>query len=145
MLTNQYKSLYAFDSDARGCTHDSQQSFRTRTDCEITERNSLGIINKYCIRLPSDALTQLVPIFDVKQVRVDDTGGVQYKCFLRMPINSALNATIESDLCRRPFDAIRNSAYKANVELYKMNELNDCLEPITKELFFKVRYSYRLQ
>jgi hypothetical protein len=134
VLADYFKSVYSSNgaSDYR-----DKDVFKTQLNFEITKENSLAILNRYCLRLPSDALTQLVPIFEVKQRTSNDPQN-QYKCFLRMPINSALSQTIESGFCKTPYEAIKHSAYKANVELHKMKELNDNLDPITKELFFKV-------
>lgn len=94
--------------------------------------NSIQIINKYCIRLPSDALTQLTAkcLFQTKNNLV--------KCVLYLPINSGYRDPIESDWHSTSELAQANAAYNACLILYDKNELNEYLEPITKELFYKL-------
>ena len=79
----------------------------------LSLENSIRILNKYCIRLPSDALTQLTPrCLTLSQ-------GNSYKCLIYLPINSGIHDPIESGW-----------------ETSK--ELNEWLEPITKEIFYRL-------
>lgn len=58
-----------------------------------TLSNSIGIVNRYCARLPSDTFTRLVPLWKLETV--NDGDKTKYKCSLRLPINSPVNWTIQ--------------------------------------------------
>lgn len=99
--------------------------------------NSIQIINKYCIRLPSDALTQLTARTLI-QTRNDPKSKMsQFKCTIYLPINSGCRRLIESDWQTHADTARAGAAYKACLILCEQNELNEMLEPITKEIFYK--------
>lgn len=83
--------------------------------------------------MPSDALTQLTPRYDIIS---DDSG--RYKCELRLPINSGMHESVSSAWESSREAAKANAAYAALLELYTRNEINEYLEPITKELFYKL-------
>lgn len=98
--------------------------------------NKTIFVERYCIRLPSDALTQLTPRYEL----VESPDG-KFKCNLRLPINSGVHETISSGADDEWYEsgeaAKANAAFAALLELYARGELNESLEPITKELFYK--------
>lgn len=54
-----------------------------------------------------------------------------------MPINSGIHENLSSDWEPSAEAAKANAAFNALLELYSRDELNEHLEPITKELFYK--------
>ncbi|CAF0737673.1 unnamed protein product [Didymodactylos carnosus] len=51
--------------------------------------NAIEVINRYCARLPCDALTSLVPINEIKTLPNN-----HYQCILSLPVNSPARKTI---------------------------------------------------
>lgn len=94
--------------------------------------NAVQVVNKYCIRLPSDALTQLTARSLIKQE------GAKFKCTIYLPINSGCRDPIESDWETSVDLAQAAACYKVCLVLFCKSELNDLLEPITKEIFYKL-------
>jgi hypothetical protein len=84
--------------------------------------------------LPSDALTQLTPRYTIEK---DPSNQNRYKCHLRLPINSGMRMTFSSEWESSVEAAKANVALNTLVDLYYHHELNEWLEPITKELFYK--------
>lgn len=105
----------------------------------LSLENSIYLVNRYCIRLPSDALTQLSPRFQLK-TRPASNQQYEYKCFIHLPINSSIREAIQSDWEPSIELAKAKSAYKACLILYLRNELNELLEPISKEMFYKLKH-----
>ena len=102
----------------------------------VSVENAIYLINRYCVRLPSDALTQLSPRFECVS-RLSKAGGVEYKCSLYLPVNSSIHEPIQSDWETDMNRAKSYAAYRACFVLFKKNELNEMLEPITKEMFYR--------
>lgn len=107
----------------------------------LTLDNSIRFLNKYCIRLPSDALTQLTP----RNIIITRQGGqegaeLEFKCIIYLPINSGIHESIESDWELSVTLAKKAASYKACLILTKKRELNDLLEPITKEMFYRLNH-----
>lgn len=107
----------------------------------ISTENSIYLINRYCLRLPSDALTQLTPRFEIYTKLNNSTQQIEYKCDIFLPINSSIHEPIQSEWETDLFKAKSGAAYKACFVLFLKNELNEFLEPITKEMFY--RYNHR--
>ena len=99
---------------------------------------AIRFINKYCIRLPSDALTQLTPKNFV--ITRNENGQTQYKCLIYLPINSGIHESIEGSWQPTAISAKRTASYKACIFLLDRKELNDLLEPITKEIFYRLNH-----
>jgi dsRNA-specific ribonuclease len=102
----------------------------------LTLDNSIYLLNRYCLRLPSDALTSLTPRFQIYK------DGSRYKCLIYLPINSGMRDPIESEWHDSLAEAKLNAAYKTCLILFTKNELNDQMEPITKEMFYKINHKY---
>jgi hypothetical protein len=103
--------------------------------------NSIYFLNKYCVRLPSDSLTQLTPRFQCLERKSLDSNKNEYKCILHLPINSGVQDSIESDWFVDNRNAAKlDAAYKACFILFLHNEVNSMLDPITKEIFYKQQH-----
>ena len=112
---------------------------RNYTEKCLSLENSIYLVNRYCIRLPSDALTQLSPRFQIK-TRLASNQKYEYKCFIHLPINSSIREAIQSEWEPSIELAKAKSAYKSCLILYLRNELNELLEPISKEMFYKLKH-----
>jgi len=82
---------------------------------------AIRFINRYCIRLPSDALTQLTPRQLTIARRQD-------------------NGSIESEWRPSASLAQRSAAFRGCLLLSRQKELNDMLEPVTKEMFYRISH-----
>ncbi|KAF5300195.1 hypothetical protein FQA39_LY11229 [Lamprigera yunnana] len=98
-------------------------------DPSVSYFSSIMIVNRYCAKLPSDTFTRLTPIWDV--TKADDI----YCCNLRLPINSPLKETIQGYSHISPLLACREAAFITCQILHKKGELDDKLQPISKENF----------
>lgn len=92
--------------------------------------NSIGLLNKYCAKLPSDTFTRLTPIWSDER---DDSG--RYICKIRLPINSPVKHTISSPPMPNALLARRAAAFIVCQHLHRVRELDDYLQPINKENF----------
>ena len=54
-----------------------------------------------------------------------------------MPINSGMHKSVSSEWETSAEAAKANAAFNTILELYERNELNEHLDPITKEIFYK--------
>ena len=100
--------------------------------------NAIEVINKYCIRLPSDSLTHLTPTrVLVSRVKESVT---EFKFLFYLPINSGIREAIEGDWCEDKNKARINAAFKTCLVLLKHNELTDMLDPISKEMFYRQKH-----
>lgn len=92
--------------------------------------NSIGLLNKYCAKLPSDTFTRLTPIWHDE---CDEFG--RYVCHVRLPINSPVKQIISSPPMPNALLARRAVAFLVCQHLHKVKELDDYLQPINKENF----------
>lgn len=90
---------------------------------------AIQLLNRYCAKLPSDAFTKLVPAYHLKCINGN------YRCYLRLPINSPVKLTVEGPLAPSEIVAKKLTAFHMCQLLHKSNELDDHLNPITKESF----------
>lgn len=97
-------------------------------DAVLNLNSAIQVINRYCMKLPSDSFTKLVPRAVIK-----NHGDGSYVCELRLPINSPLRTAIISDPAPSKKLAKKIAAYQACVELHKLKELDDNLLPVGKE------------
>jgi hypothetical protein len=65
---------------------------------------------------------------------------VEFKCLIYLPINSGVHDSLESEWEPSAELAKKAAAYKACLLLAKRRELNDSLEPITKEIFYRLNH-----
>lgn len=93
---------------------------------------SIGIINKYCTKLPSDSFTKLSPEWCIKELKLKE-GVISYYCEIRLPINSPVRQTIVGPPSPTKNVAMRMAAFTACKVLHMSGELDDNMMPITKE------------
>uniref|UniRef100_A0A6P7H6F8 ribonuclease III n=1 Tax=Diabrotica virgifera virgifera TaxID=50390 RepID=A0A6P7H6F8_DIAVI len=96
----------------------------------ITLINAISLLNKYCAKLPSDTFTRLTPIWSE-----DKTNDGKFICHLRLPINSPVKKTISSPPMPNGLLARRAAAFMICQLLHMTKELDDYLQPISKENF----------
>lgn len=92
--------------------------------------NSIGLLNKYCAKLPSDTFTRLTPIWNE-----EEDGFGSYICHVRLPINSPVKQIISSPPMPNALLARRAVAFLVCQYLHRVKELDDYLQPINKENF----------
>ncbi|CAF0778180.1 unnamed protein product [Adineta ricciae] len=93
--------------------------------------NAIEVINRYCARLPCDALTTLVPSCKIK--KYDEN---QYQCILSLPVNSPARTTITGPIRSTVRQAKLSTAKRLCEHLLQAGELNEHLLPETREQFY---------
>ncbi|CAM4797342.1 unnamed protein product [Rotaria magnacalcarata] len=93
--------------------------------------NAIEVINRYCARLPCDALTTLVPSCEIKKIDNE-----QYQCTLSLPVNSPARTTIIGPIRSTVKKAKLSTAKRLCEHLLKAGELNELLLPETREQFY---------
>lgn len=93
---------------------------------------SIGIINKYCTKLPSDSFTKLSPDWHLNMSQ-GDNGSILYHYEVRLPINSPVRQSIIGPKASSRGIAMRLAAFLACKVLHRAGELDDNMMPITKE------------
>ena len=94
----------------------------------VNLNNAIAVINRYCLKLPSDSFTKLTP-----QFRIEDQTDGRYVCKLRLPINSQIRQEIISNPMPTKLIAKKAAALKACEILHKKKELDDNFLPVGKE------------
>ncbi|KAK6181301.1 hypothetical protein SNE40_009184 [Patella caerulea] len=105
------------------------------TGSKVTLSNSIGLVNRYCAKLPSDAFTHLTPQCNV--MTRDTAEGVLYVGHLRLPINSPIKEEITGEPMPTKKLAQMAVAHKACEILHKRGELDEQLQPVGKEMFLQ--------
>ncbi|KAL0276264.1 UNVERIFIED_CONTAM: hypothetical protein PYX00_003870 [Menopon gallinae] len=110
--------------------------------CPLMKKNAAYVdlstaiahVNRYCAKLPSDTFTCLTPLWNVKAVKLYDRE--MYVCNIRLPINSPVKQEIRG--CPMPSTVLarRFAAFQCCQLLHFEGELDDSLQPITKESFW---------
>ncbi|XP_034485812.1 endoribonuclease Dcr-1 [Drosophila innubila] len=103
------------------------------TGASVDLSTAIALVNKYCARLPSDTFTKLTALW--RCARSERQGVTLYQYTLRLPINSPLKHDIIGLPMPTQILARRLAALQACVELHKIGELDDQLQPIGKEGF----------
>lgn len=93
---------------------------------------SIMIVNRYCSKLPSDSFTKLSPEWNVKEI-IEPDGSKSYYSELRLPVNSPERQIIVGPKAPMKSIAMRLAAFSACKILHKHFELDDSMNPITKE------------
>lgn len=117
-------------ADAYSVHCQSYQPIKDINAPSVNLMNSIGLLNKYCAKLPSDTFTRLTPIWHEEQ---DNSG--RYICHVRLPINSPVKQIISSPPMPNALLARRAAAFLVCQYLHKVRELDDYLQPINKENF----------
>ncbi|XP_078671533.1 endoribonuclease Dicer-like [Branchiostoma floridae x Branchiostoma belcheri] len=98
----------------------------------VTMTSAIGLVNRYCSKLPSDVFTHLTP-----KSRVDSASGAdgtKYVATLYLPINSSLRDPIRGPAMPTRRLAEKAVALKACQLLHQAGELDDNLLPVGKEV-----------
>ncbi|XP_017114515.1 endoribonuclease Dcr-1 [Drosophila elegans] len=103
------------------------------TGASVDLGSAIALVNKYCARLPSDTFTKLTALW--RCTRSERAGVTLFQYTLRLPINSPLKHDIVGLPMPTQTLARRLAALQACVELHRIGELDDQLQPIGKEGF----------
>ena len=95
----------------------------------VNLNNAIAIINRYCLKLPSDSFTKLTPHYRIEGPSEEG----RYVCRLRLPINSQIRHEITSIPLPKKITAKKAAALKACEILHKKKELDDNFLPVGKE------------
>ncbi|VVC42037.1 PAZ domain,Helicase, C-terminal,Ribonuclease III domain,P-loop containing nucleoside triphosphate [Cinara cedri] len=94
---------------------------------------AIGLVNRYCAKLPSDTFTKLSPIWTMQSVVYENQP--MFVCSIRLPINSPIKHYIHGHPMPSEVLAKRIAALEVCRQLHSRGELDDTLQPITKESF----------
>lgn len=67
---------------------------------QLTMENAISILNRYCLKLPSDTFTKLAPHYYIDAVSIPSdgvqlAGAARYQCRLSLPINSTFRDEVK--------------------------------------------------
>ncbi|XP_051863503.1 endoribonuclease Dcr-1 [Drosophila albomicans] len=116
-----------------GCLAAYRPKPQLTTGASVDLSTAIALVNKYCARLPSDTFTKLTALW--RCARSGRQGVTLYQYTLRLPINSPLKHDIIGLPMPTQTLARRLAALQACVELHRIGELDDQLQPIGKEGF----------
>ncbi|XP_050424897.1 endoribonuclease Dcr-1 [Adelges cooleyi] len=94
---------------------------------------AIGLVNRYCAKLPSDTFTKLSPVWNIVSTIYDNQP--MYVCVIQLPINSPIKHDIYGHPMPSETLAKRVAALEVCRLLHVKGELDDSLQPITKESF----------
>ncbi|KAL1418945.1 hypothetical protein MTO96_005486 [Rhipicephalus appendiculatus] len=98
----------------------------------ITLSSAIGLVNRYCMILPSDMFTHLKPTYQLSTVTVEDKE--MYVCTIYLPMTSPLKEAIRG----RPMETKKYAKMAAALEtckrLHQINEFDNCLLPVKRML-----------
>ncbi|VDM65385.1 unnamed protein product [Strongylus vulgaris] len=102
------------------------------TGAQVSLSSAIGLVNRYCAKLPSDIFTRLVP--QNRLIAVNFHGVTLYKAELLLPINSPIKRpiTLETPMESKKL-AQMAVALEACRVLHQNGELNDHLLPVGRE------------
>lgn len=88
------------DSPAVAATTASAQSGPPTSTVQLTMENAISILNRYCLKLPSDTFTKLAPHYYIDPVTIPPdgvqlNGSARYQCRLYLPINSTFRDEVK--------------------------------------------------
>ncbi|XP_023219964.1 endoribonuclease Dicer-like [Centruroides sculpturatus] len=93
---------------------------------------SIPLVNRYCVKLPSDTFTKLTPKWKIKEIFFENSF-IGYQCIIRLPINSPMKIPVNGDVMPKKQLAKMAAALKTCELLHKAGELDDNLLPTGKE------------
>lgn len=104
----------------------------------LTMENAISILNRYCLKLPSDTFTKLSPYFVVSQCPAQPSASnsssqTLFQCSLSLPINSTFRDQILGEPCPSKQSAKQSAAFKAVSTLRSIGELDANFFPVGKE------------
>uniref|UniRef100_A0A158R4U7 RNA helicase n=1 Tax=Syphacia muris TaxID=451379 RepID=A0A158R4U7_9BILA len=102
------------------------------TGAKVTMSTAIGLVNRYCAKLPSDIFTRLVPQNMIIPKKVGDV--TMYLAELSLPINSPIKHTIK---LTKPLPTKKLAQMAVALEtckrLHEAKELDDNLLPVGKD------------
>ncbi|PIO56807.1 double stranded RNA binding domain protein, partial [Teladorsagia circumcincta] len=102
------------------------------TGAQVSLSSAIGLVNRYCAKLPSDIFTRLVP--QSRLTTVNFLGKTLYKAELLLPINSPVKQPI---VLETPLESKKLAQMAVALEacrvLHQAGELNDHLLPVGRE------------
>ncbi|KAG7161841.1 endoribonuclease Dicer-like 2 [Homarus americanus] len=104
-------------------------SYITPANAAVTMATAIGLLNKYCAKLPSDTFTRLTAMWEVE----NEVGMSKYCCKIMLPINSPLKGTIQGPWQQKVSLAKMAAALECCRCLHQIGELDDQLQPVGKE------------
>lgn len=117
------------ESGAARADRPSTAASETRSGTiQLTMENAISILNRYCLKLPSDTFTKLSPHFTVSQME----NGL-FQCQLYLPINSTCRDQIVGEVVEDKLEAKRSAALNAVKRLREVGELDANYYPIGRE------------
>nr|XP_053644192.1 endoribonuclease Dicer-like [Cherax quadricarinatus] len=105
-------------------------SYLTPANTAVTMASAIGLLNKYCAKLPSDTFTRLTAMWEIEE-NEDSIGS--YCCRIMLPINSPLKGTIQGPWQEKVSLAKMAAALECCRSLHQIGELDDQLQPVGKE------------
>ena len=102
--------------------------FKTPAQVAVNMTTAIGLLNKYCAKLPSDTFTRLTATWEMD---CQDLGS--YKCSIMLPINSPLKGSVEGMVQPNTALAKMSAALECCRRLHEIGELDDQLQPVGKE------------
>ncbi|XP_074599863.1 endoribonuclease Dcr-1 [Brevipalpus obovatus] len=106
----------------------SYPPYNTPTGAQVSLMNSLQLLNRYCLRLPSDTFTKLTPLYELHE---SEDQNFYYE--VRLPTNSPVREPIRGCPATSKIIAQKSAALEACKILHSRGELNDNLLPVGKE------------
>lgn len=106
----------------------SYPPYNTSTGAQVSLMNSLQLLNRYCLRLPSDTFTKLTPLH-----KLHETEDKKFYCEVRLPTNSSVREPIKGSPATSRVIAQKAAALEASKILRSRGELNNSLLPVGKE------------
>ncbi|RWS16251.1 endoribonuclease Dicer-like protein [Dinothrombium tinctorium] len=94
----------------------------------VTLNSAIALVNRYCLKLPSDSFTKLAP-----HCTVEPTSESSYRCSIRLPINSPIREMIHGPEMPNKKLAKKAAALEVCKRLHKEGELDNNLLPVGKE------------
>ncbi|XP_071514662.1 endoribonuclease Dcr-1 isoform X2 [Panulirus ornatus] len=108
----------------------SYPPYITPANAAVTMASAIGLLNKYCAKLPSDTFTRLTAMWEIEE-RQDDL--CRYRCKIMLPINSPLKGTVQGPWQEKVSLAKMSAALECCHRLHHIGELDDQLQPVGKE------------
>ena len=113
-------------------------SSASNTGVSLSLENAISILNRYCLKLPSDTFTKLAPHYYLDEVRINSESdnnsfNQRFQCRLYLPINSTFRDEICGAPMTNPMMAKRSAAFKAVKTLQELGELDNNYYPVGKE------------
>ncbi|XP_045623437.1 endoribonuclease Dcr-1 isoform X2 [Procambarus clarkii] len=102
----------------------------TPASAAVTMASAIGLLNKYCAKLPSDTFTRLTAMWEIEE---SETNSGKYCCRIMLPINSPLKGTIQGPWQEKMSLAKMSAALECCRILHQIGELDDQLQPVGKE------------